>query len=317
MFINEISADKLSDCEKILRPGESSMRGFINESESLMDVYNEDNKTLNDKGITYDQIADILEALIVEFKVFSKKGRGAPYMNDDFVVTNIQYKGYQNCPFSKFCDDSCEKASTDYRVFKNSTNQSIVFSELIVHLIRDHHFFEGHVQYRLDPSFIIDFLNIKPDVDYKIKKTDISSWKFKTATCTISDEVKQFVNFHHTDKKCINDDITLYHLKLDVDTRKEYVKNKENSSDWDTILYHAIAAKNGESLIVLSSDKNIGVLKSDDLYGAYIDDSILDGTILFEKQSTTKIDSIFDVKGLNVVQCVRIGDKYIECDNDF
>jgi len=48
----------------------------------------------------------------------------------------------------------------DYHV-TNSDGDELFFSELHIHLIKAHHFFEGHTKYRLDPEKCIKFLGIK------------------------------------------------------------------------------------------------------------------------------------------------------------
>jgi hypothetical protein len=56
-------------------------------------------------------------------------------------------------------DDSC-RGSKDYTITNIKTGDSISFSELLIHLISVHHFFEGDVKHRLAPIEIIDVLEI-------------------------------------------------------------------------------------------------------------------------------------------------------------
>jgi hypothetical protein len=46
-----------------------------------------------------------------------------------------------------------------------------------VHLIRDHHYFEGNTEYRLDPNLAIEVLEIKPGIDYRLKVIGDQAWK--------------------------------------------------------------------------------------------------------------------------------------------
>lgn len=72
-----------------------------------------------------------------------------------------QYNGVQECPFEDdagiFC---CECRSVDYEITKLSSQETLTVSALTIHLIRDHHFFEGNVRYRIDPKTVIRILEV-------------------------------------------------------------------------------------------------------------------------------------------------------------
>jgi hypothetical protein len=171
MLVEEIHGVKprdlytFSKIENLMRPGKSSDSGFLNETEKLWDVYEKDAATLKYSGISYDRIADKLEELIN-----ACKGKD-PLQEIEYENLKIKmdvYFGWQDCPFG--CTTELDElgqtnisrktiSAIDYHV-KNNKNDSIFFSELHPHLIRDHHFFEGNTNYRLDPEKFIKFFNM-------------------------------------------------------------------------------------------------------------------------------------------------------------
>jgi len=162
-----------SRIEKVMRPGAWSTEGFLSSDEKLYDVYQKDDETLKRLKITYDQVADKLDAIIK----FCRNCEWVPEDTGDtcnlhnLKIKRICYLGYQGCPFG--CSGELEElgegyhdllrkthSATDFDVTNSVLKESIFFSELHSHLIRDHHFFEGHTKYRLDPEQCIKVLEI-------------------------------------------------------------------------------------------------------------------------------------------------------------
>ena len=146
--------------EKMMRPGACSEEGFLSPDEKLYDVYLEDDETLKRLGATYGGIADRLDEIV--------KSRG---LHENLTVEPTHYWGWQECPFG--CSDELgelgdeyralyEKttSSSDYTVTNGALKESVFFSGLHSHLVRDHHFFEGHTKYRLDPEQCVRVLEI-------------------------------------------------------------------------------------------------------------------------------------------------------------
>lgn len=150
--------------EKVMQPRASSTAGFLVPGENLYTIYKTDHDTLERLGVTYDQIATKLE----EVMNACKDNPLEETILGNLIFTPTHYMGWQDCPFG--CteelreihkDEANTTASSDYLVVNADTKESIFFSELHPHLIRDHHFFEGHTKYRLDPERCIRVLNIK------------------------------------------------------------------------------------------------------------------------------------------------------------
>lgn len=152
--------------EKVMYPGGCSTEGFLAKGEKLYDVFQKDDETLKRLGITYDQIADKLEE-IAENVTLTTVHLG------DLIINCACFFGHQECPFG--CTEELKEigkdihdpvltktmSSTDFTITHQNTGETLFFSGLHAHLIRDHHFFEGNTKYRLDPERAIQILGIK------------------------------------------------------------------------------------------------------------------------------------------------------------
>jgi hypothetical protein len=76
------------------------------------------------------------------------------YLVDDRVqVFFVQYRGLQDCPWN--CDYD-HWAYFDFLIFNRRSGEYVTGPGLIVHLIREHHFFEGLASpYRVEPARVI------------------------------------------------------------------------------------------------------------------------------------------------------------------
>jgi hypothetical protein len=161
--------DVFKALEKVMRPGAQSEAGFLDPTERLYEVYQNDDATLKKLGISYDQIADKLEEIV---KACQDKKYAEQVKIKSMTVTLEVCFGHEDCPFGcpaelksigrSSSDPIFQKvrSSIDYTVTDN--NSQLFFSGLHVHLIRDHHFFEGHTKYRLDPEYCVNFFGLMP-----------------------------------------------------------------------------------------------------------------------------------------------------------
>lgn len=197
-----------SDLEQQMRPGALSEEGFLGFDECLDDVISKDNETLRSLGLTHQQFADRLETLIQKAHrlMHDYRGRDSYWkivekgllVESKYHVSWKTYMGYQGCPFG--CADRAETlefrrmalSDTDYIISNNDTGESIFFSELHLHLIRDHLFFEGNTKYRLDPETCARVLDINPGVvytpSYMHKEYWVSNGGFCSSSCRTVDD---------------------------------------------------------------------------------------------------------------------------------
>lgn len=173
----------LNELEKRMRPGGCSTKGFLGPTESLEAVLSRDEQTLQRLNLTFDQLADGLAFIlrdidgqiktlvetnrdeyfrreeltawngtmpILENRVESLPGPEIGYLvGDHYQVFRHQFRGLQECPWGCEYD---KWASFDFLLLNLKTGKLITAPGLIVHLIREHHFFEGlESPYRVDP----------------------------------------------------------------------------------------------------------------------------------------------------------------------
>jgi hypothetical protein len=148
--------------------GCASMSGFLAQGEDLLECCEKDKQTLNEKGITYTQIA---QKIIFIVNTASKEGVDK-LVDLKFKVT-IGEKSLCNqyCPFSpkgadwdaspfQDVENACGLGNREITILNTKNNRSITFGSLIVHLIEQHHFFEGSVPHRLPPIDAIETLEL-------------------------------------------------------------------------------------------------------------------------------------------------------------
>ena len=189
---NTISIPEL---EKRMHPGAFSRQGFLGSTESLETVIAQDNQTLKAIGISHEQIATAIanvlqrvqdqrhELLMGNYPEYDKRegesripnlynSESVPHFTMDslpdtdvgylvgsrFQVFIAQYRGLQECPWGCGYDSW---ASFDFLILNRPSGMYVTGPGLIVHLIRDHHFFEGFESpYRVDPAKVVQVLEI-------------------------------------------------------------------------------------------------------------------------------------------------------------
>ncbi len=182
-----IDKPTIEQLEYEMRPGRCSSGGFLGQSESLLDVIAHDEQTLKKFGVSYEQIVASIEQIwlaavkqmreleasdrferetdfpaihhpetIPSFSLANLPGTDKGYIIGRFQVFIVRYRGFQHCPWT--CNAF---GSSDFMVLNRNTGESFTAPELIIHLIREHRFFEGvQSPYRVDPEKVIRTLEI-------------------------------------------------------------------------------------------------------------------------------------------------------------
>jgi hypothetical protein len=169
--------------EEIMRPGGASVAGFLGPKQSLIDVIESDSRKLERLGITHKQVSDRMVQIIAQL--------AAPHGDIDlpFELSRTEpfQLGGQICPFSSLFADGCGgSGSANWIITNTQLKASFRVSELLFHLIRDHHFFEGIAPYRVDPEKAVRILEIKPGVDYTLRTEVRTQWSgFGSSTTDI------------------------------------------------------------------------------------------------------------------------------------
>lgn len=170
-----LTETQVPELEERMRPGQSSIDGFLGHDESLVNVLVADRATLAAFGISHIEIAQLLDHVVSGVIYYYQVEVG----DRRFGVTSESYNGHQECPYKRFvkktdssqcCEHACRlnwsidvyhRGSHDYTVIDLQTGDTLEFGGLLVHLIREHQFFEGKgTRYRLSPERVISFFGM-------------------------------------------------------------------------------------------------------------------------------------------------------------
>lgn len=139
-----------------MRPGSLSQVGFLGWGESLVEILREDEEIIMRLGISHEQIANRIEYFMTKARFWT---------NGKFVSWSEYYRGSQECPWECTGKDgslNLPYSNADIRITNLWKLTSIRLSGLIVHLIRDHHFYEGRSSpYRADPELLAKILELR------------------------------------------------------------------------------------------------------------------------------------------------------------
>ena len=138
------------------KPGKISKDGFLGEdTRHIHDIILADQRQLDRLGISPSAIAERLQFFINE----GKKGLEGAVDLGNFSVHVLWARGALPCPFGERGVYSKIVATVENKKLQ----QTIRYSQLTVHLIREHTFFEGEGStFRLNPVEIVPFLELEP-----------------------------------------------------------------------------------------------------------------------------------------------------------
>lgn len=165
--VKRLGNDRYKVFEQSLRPGGESVSGFISTTESLEDVYQTNQKAINELGTGLSKITKILKEVIHHFngKSLGKPGSPASEKNTmsfgDVTVTQIQYRGFQVCPFQEVAEGCLEERGSRDFLFQSPRGE-VTIPELAHHFIEKHKFLEGNVPYRIDLKKICQVFKLLP-----------------------------------------------------------------------------------------------------------------------------------------------------------
>jgi hypothetical protein len=163
MLRQDVQMD-VTELEKRMRPGALSVEGFLGPSESLAGILARDRVTMQELNLTHEELASNLEALIRA----AEQSRTRSAHIGHFEVTVTIFTGFQICPWSPDPDQgqccaggSIQYGHRDWTITNLKSQMKMAGSGLLVHLIRDHHFFEGlDSPYRISPAKLAQFLEL-------------------------------------------------------------------------------------------------------------------------------------------------------------
>jgi hypothetical protein len=140
------------------KPGKITKEGFLGQDRRhIHDIIEEDAHTVSQLDVTNKQIADRLQYFIEE----GKKGLETPVELENYTTQVIWRRGMLPSPFG-------DPKRLYHKIVATVTNKklqkTIQYTQLNVHMIRDHGFFEGKGSvFRLEPEELVELLEVFPE----------------------------------------------------------------------------------------------------------------------------------------------------------
>ena len=137
-----------------MQAGRLAKDGFLGEdNRPVQDIIEDDLAMLSSQGYTKEDVAAAMRAL-------TKKGLetpGVPVDWNGYTITVEEYMGYMGCPFRH----NRRAAKRNTEVTDVRTGKIVSWSDMVIHLIDDHGFFQGiGSPYRLEPLELAKFLKL-------------------------------------------------------------------------------------------------------------------------------------------------------------
>lgn len=149
---------QLKEIEAQMKPGVLTLHGFLgNDTRSLVEILDADEAEVRRHGTSHGDIA----ARMAWFRDKGKEGLGEfTTVDEHFEVKVDSVRGWIPSPFG----GPGLYSKTNTTVKNNSIGRSIVYTDINIHLIGDHGFYEGKGSlFRLEPSDLILILEIGPE----------------------------------------------------------------------------------------------------------------------------------------------------------
>ncbi|MEN8906688.1 MAG: hypothetical protein ABF289_12095 [Clostridiales bacterium] len=149
---------KLSKIQDKMRVGELTSEGYLGKDDrSLTDIISDDYKTVKSLGISHNEIARKMQLL-------TDAGKLTPeypvVLFNRYRIQVNEYMGFMPCPFS----DGIRIDKRNTMVTDEMTEKSMYWTDMNIHLIEAHGFYEGvGARYRIEPIDIVEFLKAIPN----------------------------------------------------------------------------------------------------------------------------------------------------------
>ena len=140
--------------QDLMRPGRLTLEGMLGDDRrTLSEIIETDQSLVNSLGLTHADIADRLDALTRA----GRTGLGTEVtVEDAFDIRVRDDRGMLPCPFG---DSRCAKRITVARC--RASGEEVVWTDLSVHMIREHGFYEGRgSRFRLEPGRAVRLLGV-------------------------------------------------------------------------------------------------------------------------------------------------------------
>jgi hypothetical protein len=158
--LTHINGIAVAELEKVMRPGQSSLSGFLGEDEALLAVMATDNDlVLGELKVTHQEVARHLQVLGAVGAKAEPDVAECTYHGKRFKIKVISYRGYQTSPFK-----DGTRTNQNATVENLDTGKKLTFSRLVPDMIERYGFYEGKgTPYRVDPRKVVDVLDFLKD----------------------------------------------------------------------------------------------------------------------------------------------------------
>ncbi|UCD71449.1 MAG: hypothetical protein JSW70_00235 [Syntrophobacterales bacterium] len=146
---------ELDRVEHTMRPMYLCAEGFLGKDpRKLIEILTEDQGTVNSLGLSHGTIAQRLKGITER----ARSGWGDPVVVEDkFEVEVEEARGKIPCPWGH----PGLYPKTHVKLKKRETGEVLIWSDLSIHLIEEHGFYQGKGStYRLDPPKVKRILEI-------------------------------------------------------------------------------------------------------------------------------------------------------------
>lgn len=140
--------------EENMREGLLATHQFLGEDQrTLADIIHQDQLVLEQLGLTNQDIAERMHYFIDQLQWST----GSQLVDHKYRVEREEHKGSILCPFA----DNFQASKSITSVFNLELGKKVIWSDLNIHLIAAHGFYEGYgAPFRVDPAECADVLGI-------------------------------------------------------------------------------------------------------------------------------------------------------------
>jgi len=156
MVSNEVPIGEL---ENRLRSDSYSLnRPLLGEDELLLGLIHDDEETERKIGVSNVIFANRMEYFIKAAGDISEEGI---VIDGKYKVGGFVYRGGPNCPWEDKSGEFDGNSALELNIENLSLGESLSFQGLMVHTIREHHFYGGkQSQSRIDPEYAARILDL-------------------------------------------------------------------------------------------------------------------------------------------------------------
>ena len=149
---------ELQKAQESMKPGAITLYGFLGpDDRNLIDILTEDDGSVKRLGLTHGRIA----RRMAELRDLGKAGLGEFIRVEPHYQVRVEsVRGKLPSPFGG--PGLHQKTNTVVR--NESLEKEIIYSDLHIHLIEAHGFYQGKgSRFRLDPATVAEVLEIEPE----------------------------------------------------------------------------------------------------------------------------------------------------------